>query len=119
MKLETQYSKLLGYESFTTPSQLPYDPPPAGLLWKRISLEGIFSAAATTIGSVYLETAHSIGSGMAWLVFLFALSSFILSIFASVKQNRLWFIVTIFAFILLQRLAAATAACVTNPCPLR
>jgi hypothetical protein len=96
-----------------------YDHPrPASLEWKWSFPEGIFSAAGTVTGWLYLALAHSISGITAWLLFVFALASFILSIFASVKQSRWWILITILAFALLLCLSTATEGCVGDPCPL-
>jgi len=63
-------------------------PRPASLKRKWSFSEGIISTAGTFTGWLYLALAHSISGITAWLLFVFALASFILSIFASVKQSR-------------------------------
>jgi hypothetical protein len=80
--------------------------------------EGIVSAGGTLTGWTYLALAHTITSFTAWLLFVFALASFILSIFATVKQSRWWLAIVFLAFVLLLCLAATTEGCVTDPCPL-
>ena len=82
------------------------------------SLEGTVATLNTLAGWLYLVLAHSITSGVAWLLFLCGLSAFLLSIFASARQSRWWFAVTLISFVLLMTLSHATEGCASNPCPL-
>ena len=83
-----------------------------------MSIEGAVASFNTLIGWLYLVLAHSITGGVAWLLFLCGVAAFLLSIFASVKQSRWWFGVTVMAFVLLITLAHATEGCASDPCPL-
>jgi hypothetical protein len=83
-----------------------------------MSPEGLAASASSLTGWLYMSFAHTITSDMAWVLFLFALASFILSIFATVKHSRLWALITLVAFVLLLLLAASTEGCIGSPCPL-
>ncbi len=87
-------------------------------IWARISLEGFGSGIAMLICWVFLLRSHSIGSLAGWLLFFCSLSSYILSIFAAMKQTRWWFAITALAFVLLIFLSYITGGCTTDPCPL-
>lgn len=89
-----------------------------GLDSRRISPEGLIACAGSFTGWLYMAKAHWISSGFAWVLFLLALASFILSIFASIKQSRWWFTVTLVAFALLLYLVGATEGCTGSPCPI-
>jgi hypothetical protein len=106
------------HNSVTPGTTLPYSSLQVKLHWKGVSLEGAVASVSTLIGWVYLALAHSITGGVAWLLFLCGVAAFLLSIFASVKQSRWWFAVTLLAFLLLMTLSHATEGCATNPCPL-
>jgi hypothetical protein len=80
--------------------------------------EGVVSAGGTLTGWTYLAFAQSISSFTAWLLFVFALASFILGIFATVRQSRWWLVIVFMAFLLLLCLSASTEGCVGDPCPL-
>ena len=106
------------HNSVTPATTLPYSSLQVKLHWKGVSLEGGVAGLNTLVGSLYLIFARSITGGMAWLLFLCLIAAFLLSIFASVKQSRWWFAVTVLAFLLLMTLSHATEGCATNPCPL-
>jgi hypothetical protein len=104
--------------SVTPGATLPYARFQVNIHWKGLSLEGAIASFNTLIGWLYLVLANSITGGVAWLLFLCLVAAFLLSIFASVKQSRWWFAVTVLAFLLLMTLSHATEGCATNPCPL-
>ena len=87
-------------------------------IWARVSLEGSVSGIATLTCWVFVFRSHSVGSLAGWFLFFCSLSSYILSIFAAIKQSRWWFVVTVSAFILLILLSYVTGGCTTDPCPL-
>ena len=74
--------------------------------------------AGTLAGTFYMATAHSISGAMAWVLFLVAIASFVLSIFAAGKQSRWWCILTVLAFVLILVIASSTEGCTRDPCPL-